>query len=296
MISRPSQTCSMHCKTMSRNAAPCSTKPRNSTGRCKQRGFNLIELMIAIVIGIFISLMVVQYMVTSSRVFKRQGADSNLEQNASFAISYLSQFVRQAGTRDNYGTVVPFFLDECDGIDPCTGDGTGSASATDPATSDTIAVRMHPDNGRDCTGIALPAGDQLANVFYIEASVEDPNINSLYCRGFNVSSDSWIADGVALIDGIDQMQVLYGVADANERIYSYFDAARVPSVDGSAALGWDRVRAIKIALLVSDGFDSLTEDLDTRSYQLLDGPQLSLTDRVNRRVFSTTVAMNSKLL
>jgi len=244
MISRPSQTCSMHCKTMSRNAAPCSTKPRNSTGRCKQRGFNLIELMIAIVIGIFISLMVVQYMVTSSRV----------------------------------------------------GDGTGSASATDPATSDTIAVRMHPDNGRDCTGIALPAGDQLANVFYIEASVEDPNINSLYCRGFNVSSDSWIADGVALIDGIDQMQVLYGVADANERIYSYFDAARVPSVDGSAALGWDRVRAIKIALLVSDGFDSLTEDLDTRSYQLLDGPQLSLTDRVNRRVFSTTVAMNSKLL
>ena len=81
-----------------------------------QRGFNLIELLIAIVIGIFISLMIVQYMATSSRVFKRQGADSNLEQNASFAISYLSQFIRQAGTRDEYGSVIPFFIEDCDGL------------------------------------------------------------------------------------------------------------------------------------------------------------------------------------
>lgn len=261
-----------------------------------QRGFNLIELMIAIVIGIFVSLMVVQYMVTSSRVFQRQGADSNLEQNASFALSYLSQFVRQAGTRNDYGSVVPFFIDPCDGLDPCTGDGTGTASATAPATSDTIAVQMHPANGLDCTGQAIPAGDQLVNVFYIAASTEDASINSLYCRGFNASTGTQNSAGIALIDGIDQMQVLYGVADANERIYSYFDAARVPAVDGNILEGWDRVRAVKVAILVSDGFDSNTEILDTRSFQLLDGPALSITDRTNRRVFSTTIAMNSKLL
>lgn len=261
-----------------------------------QRGFSLIELMIAIVIGMFISLLVVQYMVASSRVFKRQGADSNLEQNASFAISYLSQFVRQAGTREDYGTVVPFFINPCGSINPCTSDGAGVASATDPATSDTLAVRMFAADGLDCTGQPLPAGDQLANVFYIDTSVEDPNVNSLYCRGFNITNDSWLANGIALIDGIDQMQVLYGVADNNERIYSYFDAARVPAFDGSLIAGWDNVRAVKIALLVSDGFDSTTEDLDTRSFQLLDGPALSITDRINRRVFSTTIAMNSKLL
>lgn len=267
-----------------------------SHGSRDQKGFNLIELMIAIVIGIFVSLMVVQYMATSSRVFKRQGADSNLEQNASFAISYLSQFVRQAGTREDYGSVVPFFINECDGIDPCTGDGAGVASATDASTSDTIAVQMHAADGLDCTGQSIPSGDQLANVFYVAASPDDATVNSLYCRGFNVSSDRWLSDGVALIDGIDQMQILYGVADENERIYSYFDAARIPSIDGNLLEGWDRVRAVKIALLVSDGFDSVTENLDTRSYQLLDGPALSITDQINRRVFSTTIAMNSKLL
>ena len=261
-----------------------------------QRGFNLIELLIAIVIGIFISLMIVQYMATSSRVFKRQGADSNLEQNASFAISYLSQFIRQAGTRDEYGSVVPFFTEDCDGLDPCTSDGTGTASPTAAATSDTIAVQMHPADGLDCTGQVISPGDQLVNVFYIAASAEDPDVNSLYCRGFNATTGFRISDGIALIDGIDQMQIQYGVTNEDERIYSYFDAARVPPVNGNVLEGWDRIRAVKIAILVSDGFDSTTENLDTRSFQLLDGPQLSITDKTSRRVFSTTIAMNSKLL
>ena len=235
-------------------------------------------------------------MATSSRVFKRQGADSNLEQNASFAISYLSQFIRQAGTRDEYGSVIPFFIEDCDGLNPCTSDGTGTASPTAAATSDTIAVQMHPADGLDCTGQAITAGDQLVNVFYIAASVEDPNVNSLYCRGFNATTGFKVSDGIALIDGIDQMQIQYGVTNDDDRIYSYFDAARVPPVNGSVPEGWDRIRAVKIAILVSDGFDSTTENLDTRSFQLFDGPELSITDRTNRRVFSTTIAMNSKLL
>lgn len=262
----------------------------------KQQGFNLIELLIAIAIGVFISLMVVQYMATSSKVFKRQGADTNLEQNASFAISYLSQFVRQAGTRADFGSVVPFLIDDCDTRSPCTADGSGAASALSPDTSDSIAIQMHPADDLDCTGQPMPADDQLANVFYIAASTTDAGINSLYCQGFNVTTGSWLSDGVELIDGIDQMQILYGVADSNERIYSYFDASRIPAIDGNQIAGWDRIRAVKIALLVSDGFDSPTEDLNTRSYQLLDGPTLSVTDRINRRVFSTTIAMNSKLL
>ncbi|OED36352.1 hypothetical protein AB833_27395 [Chromatiales bacterium (ex Bugula neritina AB1)] len=262
----------------------------------KQQGLSLIELMIAITIGTFISLLVVQYMVTSSRLFKDQGADTNLEQNATFAISYLSQFIRQAGTREDYGTVVPLYSGACENFDPCTSDGAGMASVTAAETSDRIAVQMHPDNGLDCTGTPLPGGSLLANVFYIAANVDEPTINSLYCRGYDITEEEWLSAGVAVIDGVDQMQVLYGVADSSERIFSYVDAARVPNVDGSAVKGWNRVRAIKLAILVSDGYDSRTVDLDTRNYQLLDGPRLSITDRVSRRIYSTTIALNSKLL
>ena len=58
-----------------------------------QSGFNLIELMIAIVIGLFISLMVVQYLTTSSKIFKQQSADSNLEANGTFALSYMLSLI-----------------------------------------------------------------------------------------------------------------------------------------------------------------------------------------------------------
>ena len=78
----------------------------------KQTGLNLIELMIAIVIGLFISLMVVQYLSTSTRLFKQQGADTNLEANGTFAISYMTQFIRQAGSNNPLGTDVPFYTGE----------------------------------------------------------------------------------------------------------------------------------------------------------------------------------------
>lgn len=257
----------------------------------KQRGLSLIELMIAIVIGIFISLMVVQYMVTSSRVFKRQGADANLEQNASFALSYLSQFIRQAGSRDSYGTEVPFFIGRCGNFNPCTSDGDGAGGSN--IDSDRIAVQMFPSSGMDCTG--MPAIGQTANVFYIQ---QDPVtlVNSLYCRGYDVAGDNWLGLGAALIDGIDQMQLIYGVADENEQIYSYVSADSVPPVRGDALAGWDQIRAVKVALLVSDGFDSNTEIRTNQSFQLFDASAKPfLNDRVSRKVFSTTITINSKV-
>jgi len=267
---------------------------RNFTG--KQGGLSLIELMIAIVIGVFISLMVVQYMVTSSRIFKRQGADTSLELNANFALSFLTEYVRQAGTRTPFGTVVPFYTGSCGTAGSCTFDSTNAASAIAPATSDSIAVQMRTENGFDCTGVAVPDNNIVANVFYIDTLPNSAGINSLFCRGFDVSNGNWLGAGAALVDGIDQMQVLYGVSDANGQVVSYLDASRVPPVDGDLESGWDRVRAVKIAVLVSDGLDTNSEDLNTVNFQLLDGPQLGVTDRISRRVFSTTITINNKLI
>lgn len=232
-------------------------------------------------------------MVTSSRLFKRQGADTNLEQNANFALSYLSQFIRQAGSRDGHGTEVPFYIDECGDFKPCTSDADGAGGTH--ANSDRVAVQMFPSSRMDCTGI--PATGQIANVFYI--SKEDPasETNSLFCRGYDVAAKSWLGtEGVALIDGIDQLQVIYGVADDNEQIYSYVAAANVPSVDGSDLLGWDRVRAVKVALLVSDGFESPTETVSDQSFQLFNTSMTTFpSDRVARQVFSTSITINSKV-
>lgn len=261
--------------------------------RSAEKGLSLIELMIAIVLGIFISLMVVQYMVTSSKMFKQQGVDSNLEQNANFALSYLTQFIRQAGSRDGHGTEVPFFIGDCGNFSPCTSDADTSTGAN--SDSDRIAVQMFLSSGTDCTGV--PVTGQVANVFYIAREDPSSNVNSLFCRGFDVAGNDWLGtQGLALIDGIDQMQIIYGVADANEQVFSYVAAGDVPPVSGSALRGWDQVRAVKVALLVSDGFETNSERSSDQSFQLFNASAKTFPeDRVTRKVFSTSININSKV-
>jgi len=227
-----------------------------------QRGLNLIELMIAVVIGLFISLMVVQYLSTSSKLFRQQGVDSNLESNATFAISYLSQFIRQAGTFNPIGTDVPFFSGFCGGNDP-----------------------------NDCVGNVTDADERITNVFSVIGS-------ELFCRGYSVTNRDWLGAGESLISGVDQLQVLYGVSNDDGEVDQYVDASRVAenaNSDEEELLAWDRIRSVKLAVLVSDGTNAGTEKAEARQYQLLDAPEIEFTDRISRKVFTTTITINNKL-
>jgi len=251
----------------------------------RQQGLNLIELMIAIVIGIFISLMVVQYLSTSARLFKQQGADTNLEANGTFAISYMTQFIRQAGSNDPMGTDVPFFTGACGADDPCT------FNEDNPDKSDQIAIQMVPQNGQDCVGNVVTAGDRIANVFYVEDS-------SLFCRGYNIDDRDWLGPQESLIDGVEQLQVLYGVSNAGGVVERYVDASRVAvgaTTDFDRNVAWDSIRSTKIAVLVADVSTTGTERPEDITYQLLDSPAVTRNDRVSRKVYSTTVNINNKL-
>lgn len=251
----------------------------------KQQGLNLIELMIAVVIGLFISLMVVQYLSTSSRLFKQQGADSNLEANGAFAISYMSQFIRQAGSHNPMGSDVPFYIGDCGGVTPCT------FNEDTADMSDQVAIQMVPQNLKDCANNDVVEGDRIANVF----SVSD---DQLFCRGYNVTEQTWLGtQAESLIDGVEQLQVLYGVSNAAGVVDRYVDASRVASgVSGlPEQIAWDAVRSVKIAVLVADRSTTGTEKPEAINYQLLDSPQVTRNDRVSRKVYSTTVTINNKL-
>jgi len=252
----------------------------------KQAGLNLVELLIAIVIGIFISLMVVQYLSTSSRLFKQQGADTNLEANGTFAISYMTQYIRQAGSNDPMGTDVPFYTGDCISANPCT------FNEDNPGESDQIAIQMVSQNDRDCVGNDVTPGDRIANVFSVKNS-------SLVCRGFNVDTQSWLGDQEeSLIDGVEQLQVLYGVSNEDGVVERYVDASRVAIgavTDFDREVAWDSIRSTKIAVLVSDVTTAGTERKEARKYQLLDSPEVTRDDRISRKVYSTTVNINNKI-
>lgn len=255
---------------------------RKSSNPYAGMGYTLIELLISISLGLAMMSVAMQYLVGSSASFNATESASRIQENGRFALSMITDEMRMAGYGDPNNGARPgfFFTAACGAFDPCTSNGAD----TNP---DRIAVWYDPpaDDGTetDCTGSVLGATAQVANVFYIEANAE--GVNSLMCRGFDVSANAWNATAQPLVDGIDNLQILYGINDGTNSSYI--------SADAMTAATWGQVVSVRLVVLVSTGLEGGSSGEDTRTYELVDTPEISLTDDFNRRVFSTTVMINN---
>lgn len=248
--------------------------------RCHQSGLSLVELLIGIALGLLLTAAALSSLLVSREAYRTTDTLSRVQENARFAIQELARAVRIAGYRDPANGLAPepFFADACGAFDPCTADGGGN-------DSDRIAVMLDPppDDGTDtdCVGNGVEADAVIANVYYIQVS---GGISSLMCRGYDVVAGNWAGSAQPLVDGIDTMQVLYGLMD-NGGLTEYVSADRVDN--------WLRVGAVRIGLLVSTGQEVGGSDLAMREYTLLDADPINREDRFQRHVFFTTIAINN---
>ena len=267
-------------------------------------GFSLVELMVAMVLGLLVVLIVTQFMLTSQRTYGATHEHGRVQESARYALDEITKNIRMAGFSTSGDNPAFFYTGVCTtsgGSEVCSNDGTGS---TGLALSDQIAVLISPtdDNGdnfvddedvddlaEDCTGSngagtsgeIIPSNShQVANVFYLDVN---GGVNSLYCRGYNVSTLSWVSTPVPLIDGIDGLQVQYGLSDSTGT--TYLPAASITD--------WGSVVAVKIQLLASTGDNVGSADYATRSFQLLDSASVTYSDNFNRQIYSTTVRVNN---
>ena len=127
-----------------------------------QKGFSLIELMIALVIGLILIAGVLQVFVGSTVTYSMQSGLSKIQENGRFAMSFLSRDLRQAGytgctsnstfantLRDASGAI-PSFLDITDlvgGNDNMN--GTDSYNRVPLTGTDVVEVRF-ADTGGGC--------------------------------------------------------------------------------------------------------------------------------------------------
>ena len=127
----------------------------------KQKGFSLIELMVALVIGLMIIAGVLQVFVGSTITYSMQSGLSKIQENGRFAMSFLTRDLRQAGytgctsnstfanTIRDASNAVPSFVDITElvgGQDDVVGTGVQG----DPlAGTDVIEVRF-ADVGGGC--------------------------------------------------------------------------------------------------------------------------------------------------
>jgi type IV pilus assembly protein PilW len=132
---------------------------------------------------------------------------------------------------------------------------------------------------------------KISTLIYFVAENADTGVPSLFVKENNFTP-------VELVDGVENMQILYGIDTGGASAIDTYVAA-FPTHDDA---DWANVRSVRLALLMRSVDEIGAGDLDTNTHTLLfdeDGDPLVQVgpenDRHLRRVVNTTIAIRNRL-
>ena len=332
--------------------------PRNNRGLHRQRGVTLVELMIALAIGLLVTVAMLKVYVDASRMYRFNEGLARVQENGRFALEFIRRDARVAGFWGCYSNAAL-----TNGISATSGAyinvGAGHITGTSDDglnSSDSITFRSATGSGAlvtsgmsgtgdsvtvgsigalstdtavlisDCedgdlfqvTGIA---GTALAHAAGANANVS-PNLNKAYAAGARVyearevtfciapgadpaqpalrrlvnptSGQTCASNGDELLEGIENMQILYGEdtdadadgANGDGTANRYVDITYPP-------LEKKRIVSVRILLLVRSINNNLTTE---PSPYIFNGITVTpgSTDKYLRKVFTTTITLRNK--
>ena len=221
----------------------------------RQLGFTMVELMVALLIGLFLMGGLITLVQNNKRAFTSQNGLAGLQDAERLALIMLNDVVQQAGyfpdptTNTALSSMLLYTLPGP--AAPATGTLAagqsiiGNAAASANAVGDTITVRYATaplDGILNCSGNSNPnpAGGvniPWTNTFFV-SSPTAATPNTLICV---------LQDNVQypLVNGVTNMTILYGVATgaAGNNVDTYMTAAQV-----TVAAAWNSVVSVQITL------------------------------------------------
>lgn len=236
-------------------------------------GLTLVELMVALVLGVLLTLAALQLFSTNQRSFQLQQTSSGLEEDGQMVLRYIAADIRDAGLNSpDLGTRPPIkWSDEA---------GPYSAEGGD-ADSDELVLAFwgSADLGSaDCAGTVFGAGGD--GVIFNRYFVSDDGV--LSCEG------SLTAGGaVELLPNVESFQVQYGIdLNRNSRleVNRYLNANQL-SADSV-------ITAVRFSVLLRSA-ESLPTAAKAQDFYVLGNKITSPNDARMRRVFTTTVQIRN---
>ncbi len=237
-----------------------------------QRGFTLIELMIAMLIGVFLMTGVIQIFLSAKQAYRLQENLSRLQENGRFAMDMITKDIRMAGYVA-YAclpvTILPsaFAAADTTWCSNSTGNKNCIASTT-VTTGNTVntirtdVIRSYqwsnlvvasPPTAASCPPTAPPA--VLTNQSEISYFIRGDDSNSKMPALFRFDSGS--ASLQERAESIERMQILYGIdTDATpDYVPNYY--ANADTVNTAAV--WNKIVSIRVTLLVVTPDNGLTD-------------------------------------
>jgi type IV pilus assembly protein PilW len=241
------------------------------------QGFSLIEIMLALVIGSMLIVFSLDLIFSNQRLKTITEDHSLVINNANRAMQLLTKSIRMAGYNDTADTtrLLPFYAGNCGSHTVCSFDGVANIG-------DQIALQYIAASGLDCAGNTIAIDELAVDIFYV---ANDPitNLNNLYCRGYNTTTNSYRGNPVSIAEGIDRLDIIYGSSQASMHTDQYLSASEITD--------WQTVNSVRVSLLARTTVNNFIFDNELRSYSMSRIGSISYTDRIIRHLFSTTVSL-----
>jgi type IV pilus assembly protein PilW len=257
-----------------------------SSRRNTQQGLSLIELMVAMLIGLFLILGVTQIFINNQKSYLFQQGQVGNQENGRFVLSVLEQELSKAGYRSNPATAFP------------ASSGLGCTFPEDAAvvavSNIAFCLRYQAANKSDvnCQGAALSSANQdaitlpyqkgLMNPVVVEKIEFDANTNSIICTTG--------ASSQQLVTGVAGLRFEYGSGAADLKVVSVYSP-------NPAASTTDVIGAVRYTVLMQSPGTASLRDGANPSAALTEWnnrftPDLADTNQIYQLVQGTTMIRN----
>ena len=286
----------------------------------RHSGFTLVELMVAILIGLIIMVVIGQVYLSGRQSYRSQTGFGGMQENARFALYFLQRDIRMAGfpraQAPGAGLPPASGLQAIEATDDQPGSDriqiqytsfgeTSSVTEIPPgALNDAVLGNLNfDDSAATClgdTGGPITAPINVTNEYFVNVDGE------LQCIGMN---DNGVDQSQPILSGVESMQILYGVDLQSLALDADGNVINGPA-DGYAdvflrgdqvtAAQWNQVVAVRIGLLINSAPEQIFDTPDDGIYAVLDELVDAATDipeanrRFARRVVTTTIQLRNR--
>ena len=329
----------------------------------RQYGVTLVELMVALALGLLITVAMLKVYVDASGLYRFNEGLARVQENGRFALEFIRRDARVAGfwgcysdapltnqisaTSDAWLDVAAGHitgtnddgLNSADSITFRSATGSGTlVNTTMTAASDSVSVdsvatitsgmaALISDCGNgDIFQVTGVSGTSLAHAAGTNTNTS-ANLSKTYASGSRVyqaqqstfcialgadpsqpslrrltnptSGQTCASNGDELIEGVENMQILYGEdtdADSDGANGDGTANRYVPWSDNADEFNPDRIVSVRLSLLVRSINNNLTTDLSPYTFPpwITPSTPTTPTDRHLRKVFTTTITLRNK--
>lgn len=178
---------------------------------CKQPGFTLIEILIALVIGTFIIGGVIQLFSSSKQSSRMLNSLARMQENGRFAMEFIVRDIRMMGFKTCLSETIPTALN-----------GTNDNGLN---ASDSLSIQM-----------SLTTCPLVVSTFTYSINNDGAGGQASLFKKTDVNPRQ------ELVEGIENMQILYGADINDDKTPDYYVSA------GTAGLDMNQVVSIRITL------------------------------------------------